>query len=257
MTQTISRKLQILCLHGFKQHGQNFKHRCNSLQKVLRNYADLHFIDAPHKLPTLTEKDTTGNESEVKNDNYLTWWNTVEEKNATDKIHKIRYDGLSESIRLIAEVNEKNGPFDGILGFSQGGVLLAILCALREREKFVQTKSDVVKTPLNTNWNESVLKDVDTLKFKFAWIVGSFKPRDSSVVDIFNICSQNTQESIKLEIPTMIVVGKGDDITPLDTVVDLSRCFKNPYLVIHDRGHYIPVYEEVNNKYIVFLKQFL
>ncbi|XWS58078.1 hypothetical protein CRYUN_Cryun08bG0004200 [Craigia yunnanensis] len=46
-----SRKLRILCLHGFRQNASSFKGRSASLAKKLKSIAELVFVDAPHKLP--------------------------------------------------------------------------------------------------------------------------------------------------------------------------------------------------------------
>ena len=45
--------------------------------------------------------------------------------------------GLEESLRAIERACERDGPFDGILGFSQGATLAAIALATpRMRERF-------------------------------------------------------------------------------------------------------------------------
>jgi predicted esterase len=43
--------LHILCLHGFRQSGKQFKGRLQALQKRLRGVARLSFMDAPFELP--------------------------------------------------------------------------------------------------------------------------------------------------------------------------------------------------------------
>ncbi|CAN1821402.1 Rhodanese-like domain-containing protein 6, partial [Linum perenne] len=46
-----SRKLRILCLHGFRQNASGFRGRTASLAKKLKRTAELVFVDAPHELP--------------------------------------------------------------------------------------------------------------------------------------------------------------------------------------------------------------
>ena len=41
-----------------------------------------------------------------------------------------RYIGLDESLRVVREAVERDGPYDGILGFSQGATLAALFCLL-------------------------------------------------------------------------------------------------------------------------------
>ena len=46
-----SKKLRILCLHGYKQYDTQFKNRTNALRKSLKKVADFHYVTAPHKIP--------------------------------------------------------------------------------------------------------------------------------------------------------------------------------------------------------------
>lgn len=41
--------------------------------------------------------------------------------------------GYEESVKLIEQTFEKYGPFDGIMGFSQGACFLGLLCDLQQR----------------------------------------------------------------------------------------------------------------------------
>ncbi|MED6216612.1 Rhodanese-like domain-containing protein 6 [Stylosanthes scabra] len=45
-----SKKLRILCLHGFRQNASSFKGRTSSLAKKLKKIAEFVFVDAPHEL---------------------------------------------------------------------------------------------------------------------------------------------------------------------------------------------------------------
>ena len=46
-----SRKLRILCLHGFRQSGSSLKGRTAALARKLADLAELTYVDAPHPLP--------------------------------------------------------------------------------------------------------------------------------------------------------------------------------------------------------------
>ena len=41
--------------------------------------------------------------------------------------------GFEDSVKLIEDVFEKEGPFDGIFGFSQGACFVGLLCDLQQR----------------------------------------------------------------------------------------------------------------------------
>jgi predicted esterase len=42
------------------------------------------------------------------------------------------YIGFQETLDFLKKVFTEQGPFDGVLGFSQGGTLASIICALRQ-----------------------------------------------------------------------------------------------------------------------------
>ena len=41
--------------------------------------------------------------------------------------------GFEESLATLQRAAEREGPFDGVLGFSQGAALVGLLCALQQR----------------------------------------------------------------------------------------------------------------------------
>lgn len=43
-------------------------------------------------------------------------------------------DGLQESLELFEKFIDSNGPYDGIIGFSQGAAFLALACILLEEK---------------------------------------------------------------------------------------------------------------------------
>jgi hypothetical protein len=56
---------------------------------------------------------------------YFEWWNKEE---------KGTYAGLEKTLAYLRRIDRAHGPFDGVLGFSQGAGLAAICCALKETE---------------------------------------------------------------------------------------------------------------------------
>ena len=127
--------LQILCLHGYRQSAQVFKDKTGSLRKLLKKHAELVYISAPHLIPA--SPTAISNETQVisdeKTEEQRGWYFSTEaltfnSHDATDFSW-----GLKESIEVISRAFEELGPFDGILGFSQGAALGSILCHLLEK----------------------------------------------------------------------------------------------------------------------------
>ena len=42
--------------------------------------------------------------------------------------------GFNDSVAVIEKVFSEQGPFDGILGFSQGAAFVSILCAMKKKK---------------------------------------------------------------------------------------------------------------------------
>ncbi|KAH7521052.1 hypothetical protein JRO89_XSUnG0123600 [Xanthoceras sorbifolium] len=148
------RKLRILCLHGFRQNASGFKGRTASLAKKLKNIAELVFIDAPHELPFIYQHSDASSPlqtcppppSENCRKKYA-WLVAPDSSGGTETDWKkadgpfdpLQYqqqtDGFHVSLSYLKTVFSQEGPFDGIMGFSQGAAMAASICALRERLK--------------------------------------------------------------------------------------------------------------------------
>nr|XP_033332084.1 esterase OVCA2 [Megalopta genalis] len=121
-------KLRILAIHGYAQSDTIFYTKLGSLRKGFKKEVEFTFLRAPHNVPM---KSNFGiDESE---EGYGWWFNTE------DHIFKAIIPsqlcvGFEDSIDLIKKVFQKSGPFDGILGFSQGGAFATILCYMQQKK---------------------------------------------------------------------------------------------------------------------------
>eukprot|EP00439_Symbiodinium_sp_Y106_P031562 s76_g3.t2 len=102
---------RLLCLHGKGGSGPNFAERL----RPLAERAELVCVDAPHSLPP-----------------GFAWWHLPPgERSFTTST----FEGWDETLSFIRETWASQGPFDGILGFSQGAILVAALVALGDFRK--------------------------------------------------------------------------------------------------------------------------
>lgn len=155
------RKLRILCLHGFRQNASSFKGRTASLAKKLKNIVELVFVDAPHELPFVYQPCITGSHGECASSSLqqthpppsencrkkFAWLvapdfnisGEVDWKIANGSFDPLQYlqqtDGFDVSLAYLKSVFSQKGPFDGILGFSQGAAMAALVSAQQERLK--------------------------------------------------------------------------------------------------------------------------
>lgn len=119
---------------------------------------------------------------------------------------------------------KEHGPFDGILGFSQGAALVAILCALQEQK-------------LEADFN-----------FRFAILVAGFR----------SACSQHQRfyEGPAITIPSLHVFGQDDRVIPEKMSRDLLPTFDGVQTLVHPGGHFIPAASSHRQTYQDFLKIF-
>ncbi|XP_075215396.1 esterase OVCA2 isoform X3 [Lycorma delicatula] len=121
-----NKKMKILCLHGYRQNKDVFREKLGQFRKNLKQHAEFYFTDAPHVVsiqnaPTAV----TGVNADERS-----WWFTSEDNTYQSKLKTNFCIGLEDSLIALKKIVSEEGPFDGILGFSQGAALTAIICGL-------------------------------------------------------------------------------------------------------------------------------
>ncbi|KAI1116349.1 serine hydrolase FSH [Nemania sp. NC0429] len=111
--------MKFLCLHGYQQSAAMMQSETSHLKPIfdqsLGEDVEFHYISAPFSsVPTATNAPT------------YAWWPM--DANVTD----------IETFRYLSNVLDAEGPFDGIVGFSQGGSVGSLIAALLERPKSVR-----------------------------------------------------------------------------------------------------------------------
>uniref|UniRef100_A0A1B6FGM7 Serine hydrolase domain-containing protein n=1 Tax=Cuerna arida TaxID=1464854 RepID=A0A1B6FGM7_9HEMI len=219
----VQRKLQILCLHGYHQNKEIFKKKIGSFRKPLKKYADFHFIDAPHLV------DGSSSQEGSLDSAYLPkrpedicadgrgWWF----KQASDE----KSDGFQESLDFFVKTLEENGPFDGLMGFSQGAAFLALACIL--------------------------LKDkLSSSSVKFVIFVAGFKSHIPFHTKFYDV-------QTKINIPSLHVIGDTDEIISSSRSRELLELFDNSKLVNHPGGHFVPATKDLKLLYKEFIMKFV
>ncbi|KAA8914594.1 serine hydrolase FSH [Sphaerosporella brunnea] len=218
--------MNILFLHGFTQSGPLFSAKTKAVQKALTKAlgADttFNFPTAPLKLQPA---DIPGNleqptEAETETEAYG-WWRRAEPSG--------EYMGLAEMFAFLSEYLDAHGPFDGVVGFSQGAALAAILAAVLENDRPRPETFTTSHPPL-----------------KFAACYCGFRAPER----------YEEWYTPKVKTPTLHVIGT------LDTVVDEARslalvkaCEKgDENTVYHPGGHYLPSQKNVVGALVGFIR---
>jgi len=207
------RPLRLLALHGYRQSERRFRQRTGALRKALRGRAELVAVSAPHLVP--------GDEDDGGDDPPRGWWfsgpGTFEAGEAA-----AAPAGLDESLSAVAAALEERGPFDGLLGFSQGAALAAMVCSLRARGD-------------------------PRFPVAFAILVAGFASCAPAHGHFY-------REPIAL--PTLHVVGDADAVIPAPLSRELARHFVEPVVLAHPGGHFVPAAAPQKKAYLDFLDRF-
>jgi dienelactone hydrolase len=123
---------RLLCLHGYTQTGALLKRKLAALEKSVQGRwpgAQFTYPTAPHTAKA-EWVDAEDGDAYAK-----AWWLQEEEEEAGSpgggsgsSRSRPRYEGWEASWELLEEVASRSGPFDAVLGFSQGAALAALLC---------------------------------------------------------------------------------------------------------------------------------
>eukprot|EP00300_Choanocystis_sp_HF-7_P026679 c3037_g1_i1.p1 GENE.c3037_g1_i1~~c3037_g1_i1.p1 ORF type:complete len:227 (+),score=34.00 c3037_g1_i1:80-682(+) len=160
-----------------------------NLQTSLQGISSFHFLDGPLQ-------------AEGKAEGQRAWWELVKHDD-----NDFTYEGIEKSLELITQTYATHGPFDGVLGFSQGAGLAGLLLAMQSTSP--------------QPWN-----------FKFAIFVGGFRFRQRGW--------QALAEQAPFNVPTLHVAGEKDQVIPVAASQRFATLFVNPTQYVHGGGHVVP-----------------
>ncbi|CAH2078081.1 unnamed protein product, partial [Thlaspi arvense] len=195
---SIVRKPRFLCLHGFRTSGEIMKIQLHKWPKSVIDRLDLVFLDAP--FPCQGKSDVEG----IFDPPYYEWFQFNKEFT--------EYTNFENCLEYLEDRMMKLGPFDGLIGFSQGAILSGGLPGLQAKGIALQ------KVP----------------KIKFVIIIGGAKFKSTKVAD--------NAYSSSLETPSLHFLGETDFLKPYG--IQLIDSYKNPVVVNHPKGHTVPRLDE-------------
>ncbi|CAL1527312.1 unnamed protein product [Lymnaea stagnalis] len=225
-----TRKLRILCIHGYRQNAHTFKDKTGAFRKLLKNHAEIVYITAPHKVPpgnlgsaAWTGQPVSDNPPDEKAEE-RGWWFSREDDYFKSTEYSDVSKGFQTSVDQIVEFLEdsKDGNFDGILGFSQGACLVSMLCRMQQNGQ--------------KNW------------FKFAVLIAGFKSRSSNHEIYY-------PKDVCIPIPTLHVYGDGDQIVSAEMSEELLQYFEDPKCLTHPGGHFVPASGSQKKTYLEFFTE--
>jgi predicted esterase len=210
-------KVRILCLHGYNGSASILRAQARGLTQGLEHLADFVFVDTP----TLALGD-------------FGWWHAKRQVTAFAtqdpgvESSVARYEGWSRTLDWVLTTFERDGPFDGVFGFSQGAALAALLVGLRSPNQMLMTRKP--------------------LSFGFAIMVGGFWASDPELARLYK-AKQN------YEIPSVHIIGRSDSIVPSQNSRSIAELFRDPLVLEHGGGHIVASTPEIREKVAEFLQR--
>jgi len=188
LTAMVGTPQRILCLHGKGELGSAFLDTFSALREATSSAAEWQAIDAPHAI--------SGGRA---------WWLLAPgERSFTAE----SYIGDDVSIAAI-DTAWKDGSFDGIMGFSQGAMLAAIIVA---RAALAPDNQDIARP-------------------RFALLYGSAWPKPWGPV-----LSRVHTEAAGRVPPSLHILGRADRTNPPEQGAQVAACLGGT-VQWHEGGH--------------------
>lgn len=222
-------KPRILCLHGKAQTAESFSKKIGGARRKLERAFDLTFLDGPIDLEEVTQS-TTAPSASAGSDSKTPMFNTGRawflREPLEDNPEQYRYLKLAEAMIYVSEYALQHGPFDGLMGFSQGGTVVTALAT-----------SGAI--PVRAVLTAGAPHIEEVFESASEWVATSGDLQDTDT---------------GLAIPKLHMAGETDAIISVGSTDALCRRGGNGELVVHDKGHLFPTKAAYVDKMVEFLK---
>ncbi|KAG0165953.1 hypothetical protein DFQ30_007762, partial [Apophysomyces sp. BC1015] len=197
-------KLKILCLHGWSQNATIIEKQSSAFRRTASDVAEFVYVTAPQAVhipeySTIEEREETANEQMSEETKAFEWWKPPAHVPPVNGF----YVGFKETLEFIQDILSKEGPFDGILGFSQGAILTAILALLLEN----RPSFDLLRP------------EFDHPSLRFCIIVSGLVVNIPTMKELFNT---------KIKTPSLHICGEADTVVSAEKMRDMANWFDKP-----------------------------
>ena len=233
MSLCSAKEIRILMLHGYTQSGRSFEIKLQPLIKRLisilsahygtqENNIQLIFPNAPIPLDPYTTSDY---ESTIESSIYgWTAFYSADEK--------VPYEGLERSLSFLSFTTKIQGPFSGVVGFSQGAALAAIFASWCESDFTPKRRQAIqdMRTKLDTTFSQ-LLSLPPQGPLDFAIFYSGFTATMEFYYGFYNP---------PLTTPSIHILGKLDTFIPKVNSLELLESCRCSVLIEYEGVHYVP-----------------
>lgn len=243
--------MRILCLHGHTQTGPVFERKTHRLQQHIQRA----FPNASFYFPTGEISYKVSDRLDYLQDIQRERSDTFKDPDEIDTHAWFRLHeddpptGLLDSINRVAEMLRTEGPFDGIICFSQGSVVGGMVASLlegpRRRQRFEEyaaTFPEAVRYP-------EPYKDLDHPPFKFGITYGAYM----GVSPVFSAFYENPI----IETPFLHFMGEFDPVVPSEMAAAVDKAQiggARRRKIMHPGAHAIPIGAEYHEAVVDFIR---
>lgn len=251
--------MKILCLHGHSQSGPFFQRKTLKLQRYLEeSFPDVTFVFPtasirlqPSDLTDGRHGSSLGNDQDPIHSTSITQNNELEAGTyGWMKLHDVDEPafGFYHSIDMLAEILATQGPFDGMIGYSQGTAMVGVIASLLEgqvrREAFDR---HLAQYPASMRYPE-VFETLNHPPLKFAISYGT-------IMGVGKTFSALYQDPV-IQTPFCHFQGLYDPVVQTQmTQAVREACIggENSHHYIHPGAHIVPM----GRKYLDIVKDFV
>jgi len=241
--------MKILMLHGYTQNGGLFHAKTRAMEKHLEKSFPGVSLTYPTGPVHLKPGDVPGFDpnhpsraSDSEDMQAYGWWRR------SDTSDPPEYVGLENGLEVVSKILASEGPFDGVMGFSQGAGLAAMVTSLLEgesRQKAFQNQQS--NSSLAIEYPSSFAK-LNHPPLKFAIFYCGFVAPGERYTGFYEP---------HISTPSCNFIGS------LDSVVDESRTqalvdacggSSKTQVLVHPGGHFVPSAKQYLNAIVSFIK---
>ncbi|RVX70158.1 hypothetical protein B0A52_05491 [Exophiala mesophila] len=240
--------LRILMLHGYTQSGQLFHAKTRVLEKHLLKFFPGVSLSYPTAPIRLRPSDVPGFDASTSEESDIIeaygWWRRSDTSNPPE------YVGLDVGLESVAKILESEGPFDGVIGFSQGAALAAMVTSLLEgpsrKEAFSSART---KSPLAISYPPS-FESLNHPPLKFCAAYCGFIAPGERYLGFY--------ENPHIQTPVCHFIGSLDSVVDdsrTQALVDATGGIGKTQVVTHPGGHFVPNGKQYLDTIAAFIKQ--
>ena len=236
MDKSSKKTKTILFLHGYIQNGHIFEQRLKVLtKKITKKYPKTNFNFLFPDAPLILK------EQKIEGEIQRGWMEIEKPANEFIKMETANYIGLSDAIKYLYELGEKNPNIDCIFSFSQasGLIIFLLILWLYKSEKYNFKK---------------YFPNVKCLVL----VSGFYRPIPSNeeFKDIYDIILNKNDDKF-IEIPSLHVYGLTDELLVSTQSKEALKFFKNYEEYPHKGKHFVPSDKAGVERFENFLEKYL